>query len=308
MRRIILAFALVASSLGFAAVQAWGDSSQPPFILVLGGSTAVGMQPIGIKGNLADPTHDSFQEMMAATAPVGFPDFDIHTLACSGATAQGMYQPNQRLTSDTCYPKTSSQLAAAVSFLNANTSRQGIVVIDLGQNLLHKCMRTVPTSDACLNSALVDVSTYLPRVARDIVAASGPQVDVVGLNYFDPFVARPLTSSPTTWSQARHLHSYFVRANQLVAAAYGAAKIPVADLASAFGSNNWSRVNFSKSRIPSNAFHACQLTWICYAPPFGPDPHPTRAGYIVIADAVWQTLPAPWNQHPLGWTSPLAMP
>ncbi len=246
--------------------------------------------------------------MLVTFAALNGETFDVHNLACTGATARGMYVPRKRLRSDHCYSPPSSQLSVALSFLRANSSRPGIVIIDLGQNLLHQCMWSSAKSDACFASALTDDQVYLPKVAHDIVSAAGPQVDVVGLNFYDPFVARPLVSSSVTWTQERRLHSYFVQANRLVADAYGASHVPVVDLASAFGSDDWSPVTFGGTSVPSNAFHASQLTWMCYAAPFGPDPHPNRAGYIVIADAILQALPAPWNEHPLSWANPLAPP
>ena len=307
-RRAILALALVMAGVTWWPSRGGGDASPSPFLLIIGGSTSLGWQPLGASTKRASPTDDGYQAMLVAFAALNGETFEVHNLACTGATARGMYLPRRRLRSDNCYPPPSSQLSAALNFLKVNSTRPGIVIMDLGQNLLHQCMWTSAMSDSCFASALTDDKVYLPKVAHDVMSVAGPQVDVVGLNFYDPYVARPLTSTSVTWTQERHLHTYFTQANQFVGNAYGASHVPVVDLASAFGSDNWDPVPFGGTTIPSNAFHASQLTWMCYSAPFGPDPHPNRAGYIVIADAILQTLAPPWNEHPLGWANPLAPP
>jgi lysophospholipase L1-like esterase len=43
--------------------------------------------------------------------------------------------------------------------------------------------------------------------------------------------------------------------------------------------------------IPLNVEEACELTWMCYSAPFGPDDHPNDAGYALIAQAIFAALP-----------------
>ena len=46
--------------------------------------------------------------------------------------------------------------------------------------------------------------------------------------------------------------------------------------------------------IPLNVEKACELTWMCYPSPFGPDDHPNDAGYSFIAQAIEAELPKSW--------------
>ena len=46
--------------------------------------------------------------------------------------------------------------------------------------------------------------------------------------------------------------------------------------------------------LPLNVEEACQLSWFCYGTPFGPDDHPSNAGYSMIAAAIEAVLPKSW--------------
>jgi hypothetical protein len=43
-------------------------------------------------------------------------------------------------------------------------------------------------------------------------------------------------------------------------------------------------------QFPLSAHLACEWTWICAPPPPGPDVHPNRQGYAVIAAAFEEVL------------------
>ena len=42
--------------------------------------------------------------------------------------------------------------------------------------------------------------------------------------------------------------------------------------------------------VPTNVARVCALTWMCAAPPLGPNLHPNDAGYRVIAGALADAL------------------
>jgi hypothetical protein len=306
-RRVIIALSLLTVTATATAALAGSSAPSTPFLLVLGGSTSQANQPYGLENHLNTKTDDGYQDIIAKTEKYRGYSFRVFSYGCPGATLRGMFHPTLRLKSDGCYKKNDSQIKAAVRFLQRHHDEYGVVTIDLGQNILHSCMSRNHPTDTCLNKGVDDVRLYLTRVVKALVKAKGPHTTLLGLTFFDPFVTMAQTHR-VSWTQVQHDHTFFVRANHFATTIYEKYGVGVVDLAAAFGSDNWTPVLSGDYMVPSNVVHACQLTWECFAPPFGPDPHPTRAGYIVIADAIMRQMPPPWRYDALGWTPRLAIP
>ena len=72
----------------------------------------------------------------------------------------------------------------------------------------------------------------------------------------------------------------------MLRATYEAFDVQVADVAAAFSSTDFSTmVELAQFQaLPLATAKVCALTWMCVAPPEGPDIHANDAGYALIAD------------------------
>ena len=81
-------------------------------------------------------------------------------------------------------------------------------------------------------------------------------------------------------------------------AAYTAAGIPTANVAGAFRLADVTPTPLAKvGMVPQNVASECAYTWMCTAPPWGPDDHPNNAGYAVIASEIEADLPKSWQSR-----------
>ncbi len=84
--------------------------------------------------------------------------------------------------------------------------------------------------------------------------------------------------------------------NTLLETIYGAAGVPVADVAQAFQINNFTPIPFLEN-LPLNVFLALNWTWMEAPRPFGPDIHANDFGYAVIAGAFAEQI----RLHSTSW-------
>ena len=73
---------------------------------------------------------------------------------------------------------------------------------------------------------------------------------------------------------------------------YATAGIPVADVAAAFDSDDFTNMAPPPNEnLPVSVANICNFTYMCDADPVGPDIHPNNAGYALIANTVEAILP-----------------
>jgi hypothetical protein len=78
----------------------------------------------------------------------------------------------------------------------------------------------------------------------------------------------------------------------VLSAAYSAFGVTVADVASRFQTTAFTPlVQLTPTlQVPLNVALICQWTWMCAAPPVGPNIHANKVGYQQIADVFEETL------------------
>lgn len=263
------------------------------FYLVLGGSSSLGIQPDGVPSNDAELTTNGYANDVAKLELIELHQYvDLVQIGCLGTRVIWLtIDP----TSNMCYKVPTTQLTTAVAFLKAHQSDTGIVSIDLGFNDVRYCLWEHPIDSACVSTALAGVTKGFPAVLDQLKAAAGPKVALVGLTYYDPFLAFYL-NGPSGPSYANVSLSAIDQLNTILAADYKAAGIPYADGAAAFNSSDTTRIPLDNvGTIPANVEAICTYTWMCVGHPFGPDDHPNNAGYMLIARAIVAALPAPWR-------------
>ena len=128
----------------------------------------------------------------------------------------------------------------------------------------------------------------LPLILSGLKAAY-PGIRVVGMNYYDPFLASWLTGSAgqTLAQQSATQADGF---NALLAGIYTAAGFPTADVATAFQNDDFSLTGtYNSQTLPQNVANICNWTHMCEAA----DIHANNAGHATIAQAFETLLDTP---------------
>ncbi len=258
------------------------------YYLSLGDSLAAGEQPTG-------DFSQGYTDQLYQMAKADYPKLRHIKLGCSGGETTVTF-----INGGICDYEYGSQLATALEFLHAHARFTSFITIDIGWNDLDAatpCVRAHPDQAvACIQPYVAQIATNMPVILAALKEAA-PDVPIVGMNLYDPFLAFWLQGTP----EGQYLAQLSVDlvagtpangVNDLVAGIYGAAGIPVADVESAFNTTDWTLVPFAApyGEAPLNVATICNYTWVCAPPPLGPNNHATTAGYHAIALAFADVL------------------
>jgi lysophospholipase L1-like esterase len=246
-------------------------AQQTSYYLALGDSLAIGIQP---SANGDVPTNQGYADDLYAVLHARSKGLALEKLGCSGETTTSMIEGG------ICTYAQGSQLAAALAFLQTHTV--SLVTIDIGANDVDHCISVTGINTACVTAALASVETNLPHILAELRAAAGPNTLIVGMNYYDPFLAAwvLVSNGQALATESLQATNGF---NTLLEGIYQAFAIPVANVAAAYQINNFTQVPIVK--LPLNVFLTLTLTWMAAPPPLGPDIHPNDVGYAAIAVA-----------------------
>ena len=260
-------------------VMLWGPalapqaSAQTTYYLSLGDSLAQGIQPQVPSGTNA-PTNQGYVDDLYAMLFSRTPGLQLAKLGCPGETTTTMIHGG------VCGYAAGSQLAAAVSFLEAN--RVAIVTLDIGANDIDHCASLNGIDWRCVTTALSTVRSDLLQILPELRRAAGPHTLIVAMNYYDPVLAAwTLGPSRQVLADESLLATTFL--NGVLGISYQTFDIPVVDVAQAFHIYDFTTA--PNSNLPLNVFLTVTLTWMGAPPPVGPNIHPNSAGYAVIASA-----------------------
>ena len=283
MRRLvtILAASVITLALTGPALAAPGRSGDHAvmYYLSLGDSLAAGQQPIGDPNN-GHRTSLGYADQLYAMALAKFPTLQHVKLGCTGGETTATF-----IDGGVCDYRHGSQLDEAVSFLHAHRNFVAFVTIDIGWN-------DFPCQDgvSCIPGGLSTIGSNLPVILDTLRNAAGPDVPIVGATLYDIFLAYWFTDpAKAQLSVAVIAGAPSGGINDFVAGIYAAKDIPVADVEGAFNTT----VPFSVTvppGIPLSVATICTYTWVCAAPPLGPDNHATTAGYRAMALAFAEKL------------------
>jgi lysophospholipase L1-like esterase len=264
----------------------WAGTAQgaegPLYMVALGDSLAVGIQPIN---GAFVPTNVGYVDDLHAFYRARFPGLRLKKFGCSGETTSSLITG----IGSTCSHPTGSQLTDAVQFIQ--THRVGLVTIDIGADDLLGCFSVSTGIDsACVNhllfdNVIVNDLSYILHALRD---AAGPNVLIVGMNYYDPLLAA-WVFGPQGQALAAASLPITQAFNALLEGTYQLFNVPVADVERAFRTTNTTPV----LGIPTNVLLALLWTWMGAPPPAGPDVHPNITGYAVIAGAFVRAIEEP---------------
>jgi lysophospholipase L1-like esterase len=272
-----------------------GPSAGGSYYLSLGDSLSVGVQPT--TAGVDETTGAGYPNQLNAMLNSDGPAMRLVQLGCSGETTTTILDggicgySGDQLTSQT--GDTGNQAAAALAFLAAHKGHVRLITLDIGANDLNPCIAkgTISGIEACLPGVLSTISENLTTLVGEIRQAA-PHVPIIGMNYYDPELAEWLTGSTgqAFATDSVELSGVF---NSTLESVYKAYNVPVADVATAFGTSDMTRqVTLPQlGTLPKNVAEVCELTWECVAPPQGPNEHCNVSGYRVIARAFFAALP-----------------
>jgi len=293
--------ALIAAALAVGACDAAndivniGNDADVHYYVSLGTSLSVGVQPNG--SGILFPTGDGYADQLFASIKPAFDaagaqarDLQLVKLGCPGETLGDMANGGN------CLYVEGSQLDAAVAFLNDNRGNVHLVTIDMGANDFRDggCIDT--TVDLiCANAVSTQISIDLAAVLATLRNAAGPDTTIVGMNYYNPFLASWLQdpAGPTLAVESAQAVSVL---NGFLGTTYATEGMPLADVAFAFDSDDFTNMVASSQPppneiLPVSVNNICELTYSCDPPPVGPDIHANFAGYSLIADTFAAVLP-----------------
>jgi lysophospholipase L1-like esterase len=236
------------------------DSNAVHYYLSLGDSLANSEQP-----PIGDLTH-GYAEQLFADLKADDPTLRLVKRGCGGETTRTVIFRNP------CGYPHGSQLAEAVSFLHAHRQFVSLVTIDIGGNDVGLCIFNLDQD--CLDDGIAAIEQNLPVILSALRSAAGPDVPIVGMNYYSPFLAFWFESPP--FAEATN-QMWVGQVNPALEAAYAEAGDPVADVETAFSTTDWTL----EGDVPLNVLRICQWTWMCT----NFDVHANTAGYGVIAQA-----------------------
>jgi lysophospholipase L1-like esterase len=261
------------------------------FYLDVGASASLGFQPTGIVDHNGRRTNTGYANDLLEVEKIKGVSLTLLQVGCPGDTVETILGPKPI---NQCYKYPNTQMTQAVKFLKDNKSVAGLVTIDLGFNDIRTCLSVTSVNETCVNAAVAAVQVDMPKIVKELKAAAGPHVRFVGLEFEDPFLADYIVGSAGPKTATATLVA-MDRMNAVLARAFGRSGVAVANVPAIFQSDNATRVSIPNvGTIPENVYKACQLTWECYGPPFGPDDHPNDAGYALIAQAIAAVLPKSW--------------
>ena len=282
--RTVLALALVATaSLATAAFPTTGAAAsqssapEPVYYVAVGDSLAAGY---------AAPPGTGYADDLLTAYRAELPSLQLRDFGCASETTDTM------LHGGICSYPEGSQLAAAEAFLRAHAGRVAVVTIDIGGNDVVGCGLN-GLDVACLQRGLATVGANLRTILTGLRDAAGAGVPIVGMNYFDPFLARWLEGADGQ-AFARATVPLDDQVSTILAQAYSASGVPVADVEAAFETHDFSTmVTRPYGTIPRNVADVCDwldMTCSSTGPDFlGDDANAT--GYAVIAGAMRAVTP-----------------
>jgi lysophospholipase L1-like esterase len=141
---------------------------------------------------------------------------------------------------------------------------------------------TVGGDDVLHGGGVAAIQANLPVILAALREAAGPDVPIVGMNYYSPLLVEWF-SNPA--SLPGHIAGA-VAFNNLLEGIYAGFGDPVADVETAFSTTDTTLVG----GVPLDVLRICQWTWTCTPPPLGPNIHPNTTGYGVIAHAFENVL------------------
>jgi lysophospholipase L1-like esterase len=234
----------------------------------------------------SQPTDHGYANDLVAMEAARGVSMDLAELGCPGETLGTFINGGDR-----CYSGGDTQFSDALAYLRAHYGEAGLVTIDLGFNDLRPCLGGLSVDATCISQSIATLKAQLTGIVGTLKAAAGPDVTFIGVGHYDPFYASVIRGAKGTAFAARSAQ-VMRTLNDALRSVYDSYSIPFANVAEAFHDHAKAVMRLSSDRtVSGNAAASCALTWMCAPAPYGPNIHPTDAGYQVIADTIGALMP-----------------
>jgi lysophospholipase L1-like esterase len=254
--------------------------------LDVGASVSVGVQPTP-RHPKGQPTDRGYSNRLVTLEAAQGVTLKLRELGCPGESIATMIHGP-----DPCYVAPDTQLSDAVTFLRVHHSATTLVTVDLGFNTLDVCLRHRDIDLTCVSPKLALLRSQLNYVMGDLTRAAGPHVVFIGVGHYNPYLSLS-TKEGSTETFATNSVAALRQMNRSLAEVYASFKVPMADVATAFHEEDLRRVRIPHREVTTvNVQYECKYTWMCAPKPYGPNIHPSDAGYEAIANAIAVVLPA----------------
>ena len=257
-----------------------GTSGPTPYYLALGDSLSQGVQP-NSSGQSVE-TNQGYADDLYSLYRNEVPGLQLAKLGCPGETSTSMLTG----AGSPCTYGAGSQVAQAVSFIE--THHVVLITIDIGANDVDGCLSGGTINGPCIATGLTNIGNNLPVILYMLRAAAGAGVPIVGMNYYDPFLALWLQGSAGQGLATQSVALTTYLNGTVLQPIYTAFSDPIADVQSAFQTTNFTPLPWTGQ--PVNVTLICALTWMCAPSPVGPNIHANVFGYGVITGAFIQEI------------------
>lgn len=284
---LTLAVAVAVLALALPAASS-AKSANTRYYLALGDSLSQGEQPDlhGVTRNTAQ----GYVDDLFARERSRIPSLRLVKLGCGGESTTSLLTGHGNEVDARkfhCHLAGVSQLTAAVRFLRAHHHRGEVplVTIDIGANDVDGCI-TASNVGSCVAKGVAAIATNTPKILRALRHAAPADTRFAGMTLYDPVLGAyfsPLGSTAHTLAIASTSLLKAVNA-KLISANLGAG-FRTADVAGAFDTYSVQSTTWEGQQLPVNVARVCSWTWACQTPPSGPNIHPNKNGYEVIANA-----------------------
>ena len=272
-----------------------GGDAEVYYYVSLGTSLAVGVQPTST--GILFISDDGYPDQLFDSLKTDFEasganrELRLVKLGCPGETLDDM------INGGLCPYVAGSQLDAAVDFLADNADKVFLLTIDMGANDFRDADCVTDAVDVdCVNAVSGQIATDLATVLAALNDAADPATAMVGMNYYNPYLSSWLDGADGQVLAAASAQASVIL-NDALAATYATAGIAMADVYEAFESDDFVTMVSSSlpppnDILPVNVANICTFTYMCDAPPVGPDIHANVAGYSLIAETLLEESPA----------------
>lgn len=250
----------------FKGSTGWGNSTSSTTVEVtrrryhvaLGDSLAAGV---------GAPAGKGYVPRLTQAESIRTPGLTLKNVSCSGATTTSM------LNGGGCSYAEGNQTAAAEAFLRAHAGAVSFITIDIGANDVSGCVFS--PDPTCGPTRIATVQANLTTILARLHAAA-PGVPIIGMTYYNPFLARWVAGDP---AGATASNESAVAFNAALTASYAGGDAEVAAVDTAFGTYDTALTGtYGGVIVPQNVANVCTYTWMCTSS----DIHANSAGHQLI--------------------------
>ncbi|WP_343233525.1 GDSL-type esterase/lipase family protein [Streptomonospora sp. PA3] len=318
------------------------EAARKRFYVSLGDSLAVGVQPRA--DGTPEQTSQGYPDALYRILYDRDSTLAHKRLGCGGEDTTSFVHGNLERCAERY--EEGSQLAQAERFLRRNRAHTSLVTVGIGANNFTGCVldgaqgtdgaqesdgegsghgdsdaasgsgpepaQRLEVDRECVDKGMRRLRAEMPVIAARLRDAAGPDVQIIGMNYYNPFLAALLLEdgaagggSPGEGAQSggesggggaqSELVDYatgvFTEMNAVITESYTEAGIDVADVAEAFQSSDSEVPEDSETGMPTNVQRICDYTWMCNTAR-GPDIHTNQAGATEIAETFAEQVKA----------------